>query len=277
MGNALSGHDRIAALNERHWTWAVESGVGFTIPWLDLDRDLLHTYARGELREVPARLEDIYPASVLASVEGSDVLCLASGGGQQSAVFGLLGTRVTVFDLTEAQLEGDRTAAAHYGYGLTTIQGDMRDLSRLPDAAFDLVYQAESMSWVPDARQVYRGVARVLRPGGRYRVSFTNPTAEFIEMDSWDGEGYRITVPYEVTEQTLPCDEGGPDSVQFRHPMSEIFNGLLELGLMIEQVQDWPYYFRRGASAEPGSWEHYLRYVGGFAIVARKWQDGIQP
>ena len=50
-----------------------------------------------------------------------DVLCLAAGGGQQSAVFGLLGARVTVIDFTQGQLDGDITAAKHYGYPVETI------------------------------------------------------------------------------------------------------------------------------------------------------------
>lgn len=40
----------------------------------------------------------IYPAGLLADIDGKDVLCLASGGGQQSAVFSLLGAKVTVVD-----------------------------------------------------------------------------------------------------------------------------------------------------------------------------------
>ena len=262
--------DWIAATNRRHWEWAVQTGVGFTVPWLDLNAELLRQYAGGELETIPEALDDIYPASVLADVEGKDVLCLASGGGQQSAVFGLLGARVTVLDLTEAQLEGDRVAAAHYGYDLVTIQADMRDLSRLPDASFDLVYQAESMCWVPDAQQVFSGVARVLRPGRLYRVPFPNPATEFVELSSWDGEGYRITVPYAETERVLQPDEDGPDSVQFRHHIGTIFNGLIEAGLIIDDVQDAPHYFRTDADARPGSWDHALLYVGGFAIVARK-------
>ncbi len=36
--------------------------------------------------------------------------------GPQSAVFGLLGARVTVLDLAEGQLDADRVAAGHCGY-----------------------------------------------------------------------------------------------------------------------------------------------------------------
>ena len=257
----MNTRDEIAAINEKHWEKMVKEGCGFTVPWLDLDRDLIRRYVAGELELVPEPLIEMYPASVLANVEDKDVLCLASGGGQQSAVFGLLGARVTVVDLTQGQLDGDRKAAEHYGYQVTTIHADMRDLSSLDNGAFDLVYQAESMTYVPDVREVYSAVAGVLRAGGLYRVSFTNPVAEFAD---WDGEGYRITVPY--AERTLRNADG---AIEFRHYLSEIFNGLLAVGLNVQEVQEDPQYQRQDAQTTPGSWAHYLMYLPGFAVVAR--------
>jgi SAM-dependent methyltransferase len=266
----MSEHDEIAAANQRHWERMVEEGCGFTQPWLNLNRDILRRYAAGRLDPVPEELVEMYPAGVLVDVEGRDVLCLASGGGQQSAVFGVLGTRVTVVDLVEGQLEGDRAAMEHYGYEVTTICADMRNLSCLEDETFDLVYQAPSMSYVPDVREVYAEVARVLRDGGLYRVSFTNPVAEFIDWNTWDGQGYRIAKPYR--DRIEGPDEGGAGgSIQFRHSMTDIFNGLLEVGLSVREVQDDPQYFRKeNVEAPPGTWAHLLTSAGMFAIVARK-------
>ena len=62
--------------------------------------------------------------------------------GQQSVAFALLGTKVTVVDLSDAQLERDRGGAAQLGLDLSTLQGDMRDLSHLDAARFDIVYHA---------------------------------------------------------------------------------------------------------------------------------------
>ena len=154
--------DEIGVVNEQHWERMVEEGCGFTRPWLNLDRALIRQYAQGQLDPVPAPLIEMYPANVLADVEGKEVLCLASGGGQQSAVFGLLGAHVTVVDLGEGQLEGDRTAAPHYGYEVTTIRADMRDLSCIGNGSFTIVYQAPSMAYIPNVWQVYAEVARVL-------------------------------------------------------------------------------------------------------------------
>jgi ubiquinone/menaquinone biosynthesis C-methylase UbiE len=263
-------NDKIGTINEQHWARMVKDGCEFTRPWLNLNRDLLHQYVEGQLDPVPAPLLEMYPANVLVNIEGKKVLCLASGGGQQSAVFGLLGTRVTVVDLVEGQLEGDATAAAHYGYEVTTICADMRELSCIGDDGFDLVYQAPSMAYIPDVRPVYAEVFRVLKPKGMYRVCFTNPATEFVDWNSWDGEGYRITKPYsERIEQN--GEDGATGSIQFRHYMADIFNGLIEKGFSIQQVEDSPKYFvRENVEAEPGGWNHWLTFVGGFAIVARK-------
>jgi ubiquinone/menaquinone biosynthesis C-methylase UbiE len=263
----MSEQDQIATVNKAWWERMVREGCGFTQPWLDLDPDLVRQHARGQLDAVPEPLIEMYPAHVLVSVEGKDVLCLATGGGQQSAIFGLLGACVTVVDLAEGQLAGDREAAAHYGYQVTTVEADMRDLSCLADGSFDLVYQAPAMAYVPDVRQVYAEVARVLRPGALYRVALTNPAVAFVDGESWDGEGYRICVPYAVRR----LDRAGEGAIEFRHLLSDIFNGLLAVGLSIEHVQEDPAHLRPDPSARPGSWDHILAYVPWiFAIVARK-------
>ena len=126
------------------------------------------------------------------------------------------------------------------------------------------------MGWVPDVQPIYRGVARVLRPDGIYRVDFSNPATEFVDWNTWDGTGYRLTVPYAITERVERFESGEAQCIQFRHSMSDIFNGLIEMGLSIEHVHDAPDYFRRNEGAESGGWDHWLTYVGGFAVVARK-------
>jgi SAM-dependent methyltransferase len=253
--------DEVAIANQKLWEDEVKEGCGYTVPWLDLDVSTLHQYMEGK-GFAPDSLACMYPTSILADVAGKYVLCLAAGGGQQSAVFGLLGARVTVVDLAEGQLEGDRKAAAHYGYDVKTLHADMRDLSCLPDQAFDLVY-GTGLCYVPDVRQVYAGVARVLRTGGLFRVDFGQPAVHFT---AWDGECYRITEPYAER-----IDRRADGAIEFRHYMDDIFNGLVDLGFSIQHVCEAPYYKHLDPSATPGSWAHEQAYVaGGFAIVARR-------
>lgn len=255
--------DEVAEANQKLWEAEVAKGGGYTQPWLNLDVAVLQQLAAGQLDPAPEPLHELFPYHLLKDVAGKDVLCLAAGGGQQTAVFGLLGAHVTVADLTRGQLDGDETAAAHYGYKITAFQADMRDLSVLPKGSFDLVFQADSMAYVPDCRQVYAEVARVLRPGGLYRVKHSQPA---VHRTVWNGSAYEISAPYAETVQHRT--DGG---IEFRHRMDDIFNGLLDSGFTIQRVYEAPHFQQDYDKAEPGRWAHESRYIaGGFAIVAQK-------
>jgi len=53
--------------------------------------------------------------------------------------------------------------------------------------------------------------------------------------------------------------------------MGDIFNGLLDAGLEIQQVEDLSRNVSPNEHAPPGSWAHEGTYVGGsFVVVARK-------
>jgi SAM-dependent methyltransferase len=224
--------DHIASMNKATWEAAVLRREGNARPILDLDCQLVKLYSLGELDVIPKDLRRVFPPTVLKNIAGKDVLCLGAGGGQQSPIFGLLGARVTVLDLAEGQLAGDRTAATHYGYPVRTIQGDMRDLSCFEPETFDVVYQS-CTCWIPDVRVVYQEVLRVLRPGGLYRVDFTNPLWEFYDHPA----AKERRIPYSVKEMVYHFEDR-PDCIQFRHHLSDIFNGLIATGFALEEVID---------------------------------------
>jgi SAM-dependent methyltransferase len=224
----------------------------YSRPFLDLDLE-------------SARPE-VDPQGLLGDVKGKDVLCLAGGGGQQSAAFALLGAHVTVFDLSETQLARDRETAAHYGLEITTVQGDMRDLSCFEDDAFDVVWHAYSINFVPDALPVLREVARVLRTDGLYRVQFHNPFVTGIDETDWTGTAYPLKQPYvdggELTfsdpHWDVYAEDGSCTRVvgprEFRHALSTMVNGLVDLGFVILGLREE---LSADPSAEPGTWEHF--------------------
>ena len=252
-------------INEAFWESEAARGDDHCTAWLDLTRDEILRYVSGELDRPLDRLAKMYPAFVLAGVGGKDVLCLASGGGQQSAVFGLLGARVTVVDIARGQLAQDAVAAEHYGYEIELVQADMRDLSELKGHAYDLVFQAPSMSYVPDVREIYAQVDHVLRPGGMFRLEATNPATQFVD-EEWRDGGYRITMPFSATTH-----QRGTGAIDHRHYLKDLFNGLIELGYRIDHVGEAPVHLADASGEEPGSWPHILAHIPWlFAIVARK-------
>lgn len=246
--------DDVSAFNAASWKDLAERGVLFARPYLDLTPETAR--------------ERIDPFGFLAGTDlaGKDVLCLASGGGQQSAVFAVLGANVTVLDLTEAMLHGDRQAAAHYGVQMDIHQGDMRDLSRFADRSFDIVWQPYSINFVPDPRPVLRETARVLRPGGYHHIQFHTPFFVGMDEHEWTGAGYPLPFLYmdgeEVTEPEWEFDDlqgkvhrvRGPRA--FRHTLSTMVNELAGLGFVILRLGEE---ISPEVSAPPGSWEHFTR------------------
>jgi len=246
--------DDLTKYNVARWKALVEADALFTRPRLNLDqisaRDLIDREGR------------------LGDVAAKDVLCLACGGGQQSIAFALLNANVTVCDLSEAQLDRDRVAAAHFDVDIKLLQGDMRDLSPFEDATFDIVYQSYSLGFVPSAREVFQQVARVLRPGGVYHFMCANPFVIGMHEKDWNGEGYLIKHPYvngaaityEDQEWVYNRNESGkavPAPREFRHTLSALVNGLVEEGFIIQHVSDYAG-FRPDPNAEPGTWDHFV-------------------
>jgi len=269
--------DPIAQYNADRWAKLVDAGAVFTQPWLDLD-------------EASAR-ERVDPQGRFGDFTGKQVLCVASGGGQQAAAFALLGAQVTVTDLSAEQLRQDRVAAAHYGLTIETLQADMRDLSGLPVAQFDLVFHPYSINFVPDPRQVFGQVAQRLRPGGQYFLGCANPCFAGITAEQWDGTGYPLRQPYADGVEIRYADEawvfrgetptqsiGGP--VEYRHTLSALINGLLEQGFLLRELVE-ENLGEPDFAAPPGSNEHYTAvappWLRLWASYQPEWSASLLP
>jgi SAM-dependent methyltransferase len=264
--------DEVAAFNQARWQLLADADALFTRPALDLDA-----------ASARARVD---PDGWLGPLDGKRVLCLAGGGGQQSAAFALLGAQVTVVDLSAAQLERDARVAAHYGIAISAVQVDMRDLSTLAAGSFDVVQHAYSINFVPDVRAVFGQVARVLRPGGLYSLMFANPFTMSMNPRAWTGEGYLLKQPYLDGAPIESEDEawvyrrddaaaGAPASVpaprEYRHTLSTVVNGLLEHGFSIRRLADRPSIHPDDA-AMPGTWDHFVSVAPPWLLVLTQYE-----
>lgn len=248
--------DETAKYNKTRWEELAQANIKYSRPFLGLDPQ--------------SAREKVDPTGVIGDISGKDVLCLAGGGGQQSVALALLGANVTVFDLSETQLQRDRKAAAHYRVRIKTVQGDMRDLSCLGRASFDIVWHAYSINYVPNACSVFREVARVLRIGGLYRMECGNPFVAGLSEKDWNGEGYPLKRLYvdgaELAFEDLHWHVEGDNGVsrqigrpkEFRHTLSTVLNGLVEQGFVILSTREVT---SNDPSAGQGTWEHFKAIV----------------
>ncbi|BCL75914.1 hypothetical protein JHS3_16500 [Jeongeupia sp. HS-3] len=181
------------------------------------------------------------PGDWLGDVSGRRILCLAAAGGQQAPVLAAAGAEVTVFDLSDEQLERDRFVADRGGLQLTTVQGDMRDLSAFADASFDLIVHPISNLYVPDVRPVWRECRRVLVPGGALLASFYNPVVFVGDRDpAWLEQGVvkpHYTLPYsdvaDLDAEALAQKRQNGEALVFGHSLTDLIAGQTDAGLAI--------------------------------------------
>src|SRR5690625_1133632 len=107
------------------------------------------------------------------SLKGINILCLASGGGQQAPVLAAAGANVTVLDMSKMQLEQDRKVAERDGLSIKILHGDMSDLSRFEDEYFDIVVHPVSNLFVENILPVWGGISRILKNKGVLIAGFT--------------------------------------------------------------------------------------------------------
>ena len=260
--------DEVAQYNQARWKALANANALFTRARLDLDP------------ESSRRIVD--PEAKLGDFTGKDVLCLAGGGGRQSAAYGVLGARVTVVDLSAEQLDRDREVADHYDLEIRTIWADMRDISFLDDDSFDLVDHAYSINFVPECLEVFKQVARVLRPGGYYKVMSANPFTAGIEPSDWNGSGYVLREPYVDGASITYADQDWvydvafrgqiPAPMEYKHSLSKIVNGLSETGFSIVHLSDNAD-MHPDLSAEPGSWDHLVAHAPPWFVFLTRLQN----
>jgi len=227
--------DDPAAWNRQAWDAQVARGNRWTRP---VDAAAVAAARRGDWSVVLTPTKPV-PRDWFPPLAGARVLCLAGSGGQQAPLLAAAGARVTVHDLSPAQLAQDRLVAERDGLELRLEEGDMRDLSRYADGAFDLVFHPCSNCFVPDLAPVWREAARVLRDGGVLLAGFVQPVWYLFDEKAMErGELVaRHSLPYSdlvhLAEAERAALQAESEPFVFGHTLEQQLGGQLAAGLVL--------------------------------------------
>ncbi len=223
--------------NSSAWDQEANGGGPWSIP---VSPERIEQARRGELgirlspnKQVP---RDWFPPSL----KGLDILCLASGGGQQAPILAAAGANVTSFDNSAEQLKRDRLVAERENLNIKLEQGDAADLSRFSDASFDLIYHTVSNLFFPDLAPVWQECFRVLRPGAAMLAGFANPVLFLFDKKGNQEKGIlevKYSLPYSDTgslsseELREVIDKNEP--LEFGHTLEQQIGGQIKAGFSI--------------------------------------------
>ena len=222
--------------NREAWDREVERGRQWTVP---VGPEVTEAARQGQWEVLLTNTKPV-PKAWFPDMEGLDVLCLASGGGQQGPVFAAAGANVTVLDNSPKQLAQDQLVAERDSLTLETVQGDMADLSRFDDESFDLVFHPVSNLFVPDVRPVWAEAYRVLRRGGSLLAGFLNPVVYIFDLELADRDGelrVRYTLPYadatSLSEEEIRRQVERGEPLEFGHTLDDQIGGQIDAGFLI--------------------------------------------
>jgi SAM-dependent methyltransferase len=221
--------------NRNAWNKQVEYKNPWTIPETS---EVIDAARNGEWQIVLTPTIPV-PKEWFPDLNGAQVLCLASGGGQQGPVLAAAGAEVTVYDNSPAQLSRDRLVAERDGLAITTVEGDMRDLSVFKDESFELIIHPVSNIFVPDIRPVWREAYRVLRPGCSLLSGFDNPVMHIFDEPAYDRGELKVTrsLPYSdaesLNEEEITRRAAAGHALEFGHTLDDQIGGQITAGFII--------------------------------------------
>ena len=225
----------ILAYNRAAWDREVEHGNEWTVP---VGPEVIAAARQGVWEIVLTPTKPV-PKTWFPALKGCDVLCLASGGGQQGPILAAAGATVTVLDNSPRQLEADRIVAEREALAIATVQGDMADLSMFPDASFDLIVHPVSNCFAPDVRPVWAEAFRVLRHGGALLAGFNNPVVYIFDQELLERGIFQVkyALPYSdlasMTEEERQRYIQSGEPLEFSHTLEDQIGGQLDAGFLL--------------------------------------------
>ncbi|MGA2489813.1 MAG: class I SAM-dependent methyltransferase, partial [Anaerolineales bacterium] len=222
--------------NRAAWNQEARNGSEYTIP---VTKKEISAALKGQYRIMLTPHKPV-PADWLGEIRQKQVLCLASGGGQQGPILAAAGADVTVFDNSDEQLNRDRQAAEEFHLPIKTVQGNMQDLGCFSNQSFDLIIHPVSNCFIDDVLPVWKECFRVLRTPGRLLSGFCNPLIYMIDWEEADQNQrceIRNAIPYSdllsFSPQNLQRYIEEKKTLEFGHSLSDQIQGQIAAGFLI--------------------------------------------
>jgi ubiquinone/menaquinone biosynthesis C-methylase UbiE len=206
---------------------------------------------------------------LLAPQPGDRMLDVACGQGVLCRLLAGKGVEVTGVDaareLIAAARERDRAPTPPAGPGPAVASppikyhvADARDLGFLPAGHYDAAACVLSIQNVHPIQGVCDGVARALRPWGRFVVVMMHPAFRGPKETAWgwDAEGgvqYRRVDRYLLPRKTPivahPGKDAGTYTWSFHKPIESYVRALRNAGLLVDALEEWPSHKTSAAGA----------------------------
>jgi SAM-dependent methyltransferase len=217
--------DEWVKINARSEMYALES--------FKAGRSSLHALERAELGEVA----------------GKSLLHLQCHFGMDTLSWVRLGARVTGADFSPEGVALARALSQELNLPARFVCSDLYDLPQQLEGQFDIVYTSYGvLTWLPDLRRWAQVAAHFLKPGGVFYMAELHPFALIfadnapelrIETAYFSDEAIAWAVEGSYADRTAETRQ--KVSYEWAYPLGEVVTSLIEAGLQIEFLHEFPY------------------------------------
>jgi len=195
-------------------------------------------------------LESVDVAEV-GAVTGKSLLHLQCHFGLDTLSWARRGANVVGVDFSQKAIELAQSLATELNLPARFVCSEIAKVRDSLQEQFDIIYTSGGvLTWLPELKSWAGAIAGCLKPTGFFYLREFHPTAYTYD----DREGVTQPVahfPYFPQSTPLRFEEEwsyagphlGEKSVNYEwpHPLSEIINSLLEAGLRLEYLHEFPY------------------------------------
>ena len=182
----------------------------------------------------------------LGDVSRKSLLHLQCHFGLDTMSWVRLGARVTGVDFSEKAIGLAESLAKELSIDARFIHGNIYDLPNILKDRFDIVYTSYGvLCWLPDLKEWGKVISHFLKPNGTFYLLEFHPV-----RGMFDDEG-NMKEPYFHTDEPIKYEGSGSYaeptakfshvSYELLHSLSDVVNALIEAGLRIEFLHEFPF------------------------------------
>jgi SAM-dependent methyltransferase len=192
----------------------------------------------------PLELEEV------GDVKGKSLLHLQCHFGMDTLSWARRGAKATGADFSGEAIKLARKLSKETGIKADFIESDIYKLPEVLKGKFDIVFTSYGvLCWLPDMTKWALVISRFLKPGGFFYIAEGHPFATVFD-NSRTAKKLEVAVPYfpkaEPKYWEPEGDYADPGYVsshgtyEWMHPIGEIVNALIQAGLKIEFLHEFP-------------------------------------
>lgn len=206
----------------------------------------------------------LFPEEIelLGDIAGKSLVHLQCNAGQDSLSLAKLGAAVTGVDISDTAIEFAQKLSAESGIPATFYRADVYDWLATTSDRFDVVFSSYgAIVWLSDIETWAKGVASILKPGGKLVLIEFHPLINILDDDwaikyDYFNEGRAASFDsgigdYVAMSGSVLAPSGYLEGVQdFKNPhpghefnwtVSELVTATINAGLRLTILREYPY------------------------------------